>query len=353
MSGRSGLRPGAQTACLSCLASAQQPYRAPRPGPSPEGAPTCPVQPGAAPRLPGLRPAVHFQTAECRAGLRRGCSSAGQGTAGGEPALPLVPRAPSLAGADLLLPPVAGLGCPRAARPAWLDRGAGCSGRLHASGLMKCGETPPDTSAGVKGAGGRPGRLPGVLSGPGVSDARLVAVEGRDVEHVAVCAHPHGLHLPVAGQRGRVRGAARAEDLEGAAGQSGRGRPPAASRAGPLTRPAVWGAHRQGPGPPASRTAPDPHQAEHWRAGVCRPLSEAGTFGKTWDGLWPQEAKLREGSWPHSGGCRGPRPVPSQPRPRPRPRPHQVTRFPAGLGLRALHKRPRALASLPGMAPDP
>lgn len=114
------------------------------------------------------------------------------------------------------------LGCPRAARPAWLDRGAGCSGRLRASGLMKCGETPPDTSAGVKGAGGRPGRLPGVLSGPGVSDARLVAVEGRDVEHVAVRAHPHGLHLPVAGQRGRVRGAARAEDLEGAAGQSGR-----------------------------------------------------------------------------------------------------------------------------------
>lgn len=288
--------------------------------PLPKVPPPAPFSP--APRLPGLRPAVRFQTAERRAGLRSGCSSAGQGTAG-EPALPLVPRAPSLARADLPLPPVAGLGCPRAERPAWLDRGAGCSGRLRASGLMKCGETPTDTSAGVKGAGGRPGRLPGVLSGPGVSDARLVAVEGRDVEHVAVRAHPHGLHLPVAGQRGRVRGAARAEDLEGAAGQSGRGRPPAASRAGALTRPAVWGAHSQGPGPPASRTAPDPHQAEHWQAGVCRPLSEAGTFGKTWDGLWPQEAKLREGSWPHNGAAAGP----AQSHPSPAPaRGHAPTR---------------------------
>ena len=63
------------------------------------------------------------------------------------------------------------------------------------------------------------------------SDARLVAVEGRDVEHVAVRAHAHGLHLPVAGQRRRVRGAARAEDLEGeqrAAGPVSWAGPPAA-----------------------------------------------------------------------------------------------------------------------------
>lgn len=33
------------------------------------------------------------------------------------------------------------------------------------------------------------------------SHACFVAVEGCDVEHVAVCAHTDRLHLPVAGQR--------------------------------------------------------------------------------------------------------------------------------------------------------
>lgn len=45
------------------------------------------------------------------------------------------------------------------------------------------------------------------------SDAGLVAVEGRDVEHVAVCADSDGLHLAITGQRCRMGGAARAEDL--------------------------------------------------------------------------------------------------------------------------------------------
>lgn len=84
----------------------------------------------------------------------------------------------------------------------------------------------------------------GDLSGPGgsgecqhVSHARLVAVEGCDVEHVAVCAHADRLHLPVAGQRGRVGGAAGAEDLEGSRAVSGEraphrpGPPPLASAA--------------------------------------------------------------------------------------------------------------------------
>ena len=47
------------------------------------------------------------------------------------------------------------------------------------------------------------------------SDAGLVAVEGCDMKHVAVCAHPDGLHLAVSGQRSRMGGAARAEDLKG------------------------------------------------------------------------------------------------------------------------------------------
>jgi hypothetical protein len=33
-----------------------------------------------------------------------------------------------------------------------------------------------------------------------MSHACLVTVEGRDVEHVAVCAHANRLHLPIAGQ---------------------------------------------------------------------------------------------------------------------------------------------------------
>lgn len=46
------------------------------------------------------------------------------------------------------------------------------------------------------------------------SDAGLVAVEGRDVKHVAVCANPDGLHLAISGQRSGMGGAARAEDLK-------------------------------------------------------------------------------------------------------------------------------------------
>lgn len=46
------------------------------------------------------------------------------------------------------------------------------------------------------------------------SDAGLVAVEGRDVKHVAMCANPDGFHLTVSGQRGRMGGAARAKDLK-------------------------------------------------------------------------------------------------------------------------------------------
>lgn len=45
------------------------------------------------------------------------------------------------------------------------------------------------------------------------SDARLVTVEGRDMEHVAVCADPDRLHLTVSRQRSRMGRAARAEDL--------------------------------------------------------------------------------------------------------------------------------------------
>lgn len=45
------------------------------------------------------------------------------------------------------------------------------------------------------------------------SDAGLVAVEGCDVKHVAVCANPDGLHLTIPGQRSRMGGAAWAEDL--------------------------------------------------------------------------------------------------------------------------------------------
>lgn len=46
------------------------------------------------------------------------------------------------------------------------------------------------------------------------SDACLVAVEGCDVKHVAVRANPDRLHLTISGQRSRMRGAARAEDLK-------------------------------------------------------------------------------------------------------------------------------------------
>lgn len=46
------------------------------------------------------------------------------------------------------------------------------------------------------------------------SDAGLVAVEGRDVKHVAVRAHSDRLHLAISGQWCRVGGATRAEDLE-------------------------------------------------------------------------------------------------------------------------------------------
>lgn len=45
-------------------------------------------------------------------------------------------------------------------------------------------------------------------------DAGLVAVEGCDVKHVAVCANPDGLHLAIPRQRGRMGGAAGAEDLK-------------------------------------------------------------------------------------------------------------------------------------------
>lgn len=44
-------------------------------------------------------------------------------------------------------------------------------------------------------------------------DASLVAVEGRDMKHVAVRANPDRLHLAIPGQRSRVGRAARAEDL--------------------------------------------------------------------------------------------------------------------------------------------
>lgn len=46
------------------------------------------------------------------------------------------------------------------------------------------------------------------------SDASLVAVEGRDMKHVAVCADPDGFHLTISGQRSRMGGAARAKDLK-------------------------------------------------------------------------------------------------------------------------------------------
>lgn len=46
------------------------------------------------------------------------------------------------------------------------------------------------------------------------SDASFVTVEGRDMKHVAVCANPDGLHLAIPGQRSRMGGAARAEDLK-------------------------------------------------------------------------------------------------------------------------------------------
>lgn len=78
------------------------------------------------------------------------------------------------------------------------------------------------------------GALSGVAVPRPASDARLVAVEGRDVEHVAVRAHSHRLHLPVAGQRGRVRGAAGAEDLEDEGGAVSRARVPAAPGPHPL-----------------------------------------------------------------------------------------------------------------------
>lgn len=45
------------------------------------------------------------------------------------------------------------------------------------------------------------------------SDGRLVAVERRDVKHVAVGADPDRLHLAVPRQRSRMRRAAGAEDL--------------------------------------------------------------------------------------------------------------------------------------------
>lgn len=46
------------------------------------------------------------------------------------------------------------------------------------------------------------------------SDAGLVAVEGCDVKHVAVCANPDWLHLTVSGQRSRMGGAAGAKNLK-------------------------------------------------------------------------------------------------------------------------------------------
>lgn len=46
------------------------------------------------------------------------------------------------------------------------------------------------------------------------SDAGLVAVEGRDMKHVAVCADPDRLHLAISRQRSRMGRAARAEDLK-------------------------------------------------------------------------------------------------------------------------------------------
>lgn len=46
------------------------------------------------------------------------------------------------------------------------------------------------------------------------SDASLVAVEGRDMKHVAVCANPDRFHLTVSGQGSRMGGAARAKDLK-------------------------------------------------------------------------------------------------------------------------------------------
>lgn len=46
------------------------------------------------------------------------------------------------------------------------------------------------------------------------SDGRLVAVERRDMKHVAVGADPDGFYLTVPRQGGRVGRAARAEDLK-------------------------------------------------------------------------------------------------------------------------------------------
>lgn len=47
------------------------------------------------------------------------------------------------------------------------------------------------------------------------SNAGLVAVEGGDMKHVAVCTHSDGLHLAIPRQWSRMGGAARAEDLKG------------------------------------------------------------------------------------------------------------------------------------------
>lgn len=158
----------------------------------------------------------------------RESSSAGQGPgrAGGAPtpaqAVTWPPGTPPLPGADLLLAPAAGPrgGGAQVGGPGWVGwrRWPSCkSGRPAApscdsSSLMRRVETLLQPAAPPL------WESAGAVAGLGVlglaSDARLVAVEGRDVEHVAVRAHPDGLHLPVARQRRRVRGAAGAEDLK-------------------------------------------------------------------------------------------------------------------------------------------
>ena len=166
--------------------------------------------------------------------------------------------------------------------------------------------------------GARPSEPPlwspaGPAGSRAVSDARLVAVEGRDVEHVAVRAHADRLHLPVARQRRRVRGAARAEDLEG-----GSARP--SERAGALRNPAPRRDGRQGreqspepPGRPACTSLPP-------GPGGALPLPNArpGPSGKPGAGL-DQEARLRKGVLALQQGCGRLQFRPSAPHPRTRP----------------------------------
>lgn len=94
---------------------------------------------------------------------------------------------------------------------------AGPAGGRDAAKPLPPADGPPQWRRRARPSEPPPRSPAGPAGSRAVSDARLVAVEGRDVEHVAVRAHADRLHLPVARQRRRVRGAARAEDLPAAA----------------------------------------------------------------------------------------------------------------------------------------